>query len=244
MIFGTKNRNIERNIHDDFALFLFSLREASIITFNNNKLNFSDNNYPIILHHWIKIRLTVIHPIRITRYFRDRDSRGKKEKKEKARGKRIEREILAEKPIMRSRRRRIAPFTKKPPIVSTCTASGCNDPARSRLPRLRYNQDFHSRDERERERKGRIAQTRERAFVWREMKSLSGQIFSACVESFPPAGDASFMASLEYRGGWSTMRQPPRWTNCKRILSFFFSPIRVVLLIIIESFFRLKGRKG
>lgn len=96
---------------------------------------------------------------------------------------------------------------------------------------------------RERERKGRIAQTRERAFVWREMKSLSGQIFSACVESFPPAGDASFMASLEYRGGWSTMRQPPRWTNCKRILSFFFSPIRVVLLII-ESFFRLKGRKG
>lgn len=59
------------------------------------------------------------------------------------------------------------------------------------------------------------------ALLFGQMKSLSGQIFSACVESFLPARDASFMASLEYREGWRerTMSRstPPRWTNCKRI---------------------------
>lgn len=83
---------------------------------------------------------------------------------------------------MRSRRRRIAPFTKKPPIVSTCTASGCNDPARSRLPRLRYNQDFHSRDEREREReKGQNrADTRASFCLARDEISLGANIFCMC----------------------------------------------------------------
>lgn len=136
---------------------------------------------------------------------------------------RIEWQISGEKPIMRSRRRRIAPFTKKPPIVSTCTASGCNDPARSRLPRLRYNEDFHSREERGGgDRRERVESRRHAsALLFGQMKSLSGQIFSACVESFLPARDASFMASLEYREGWRerTMSRstPPRWTNCKRI---------------------------
>lgn len=106
---------------------------------------------------------------------------------------------MAEKPIMssrrRRRRRRIAPIHQG--AASIVSNREVQRPREEEcLPRLRYNEDFHSREEKG----GGGGGGEEGGFCLKAGWNLSrGKYFLPASKSFLPARGASFMASLEYR---------------------------------------------